>query len=242
MPYVAVRGTRLYYSETGSSSGRALLLLHAALQTSESMEPLRKLFEGDGYRIVAPDLRGHGRSANPVLQLSLPRLADDLVELMAKLGIDQPIVIGYSLGGTVALELARRGLVSGLVVMASRIHPTTDGREAFDPVNIAARSPVWAKQLAAKHEEVTWTDLAVEVGACLATWSGFTPADLATISCPTQVVQGDNDEMVPIAQARELAAAVPGARLFEVPRAKHPELLYRADAMQVVHRFVTELS
>lgn len=241
MPFLPVQGTRIYYSENGPAGGRPVLLLHAALQTGESMEPLGGLLGPLGFRLVAPDQRGHGRSANPGRSLNLPLLADDMVRLAEALGLERPIVMGYSLGGIVGLELARRGVASALVVLASRIHPAARGRQAFDPENIRQRSPLWAQQLAVKHEETPWEELAVEIGAMLETWSGFSQADLSTIGCPTLVVQGDLDEMVPIEQARELAAAVPGAVLHEVPRAKHPELLYRQDALRAVHQFVATL-
>ncbi|MDB4893945.1 MAG: putative esterase [Firmicutes bacterium] len=237
MPYVQVAGTRLYYTETGPSTGRPLLLLHAALQTGESMAPLRALLEPLGLRVVMPDQRGHGRSANPGGGLTIAGLADDMVTLMAELGLERPLVVGYSLGGIVAIELARRGLVSGLVVMASRIHPAEAGSRAFDPEDIRKRSPVWAGQLQAKHEE-PWEALATEIGASLQRWPGFAADDLGAIGCPVLVVQGDKDQMVPVEQARELAAAVPGAKLQVVPRAGHPELLYRPDAMEAVKKFV----
>lgn len=238
MPYVPVQGTRLYYHETGPSHGRPLLLLHAALQTSESMEPLRSLLAPEGFRIVAPDQRGHGQTANPGRGLTIPRLTEDIITLMDHLGIARPIVAGYSMGGTVAVELARRGLASRLVVLASRIHPAPRGRRAFDPDDIRRRSPQWAQQLAQKHQEMPWEELAVEIGTMLENWPGFSCEELASIACPTLVVQGDKDEMVPVSQAEEFAAAVPGARFHLVPRAGHPELLYRQDALTVVQEFV----
>jgi pimeloyl-ACP methyl ester carboxylesterase len=241
MPYAPVSGTRLHYEETGPSTGRPFLLLHAALQTGESMAPLRSLLSPMGFRLVSPDQRGHGRSANPGRGLTFPRLADDMVELMERLGLERPLVAGYSLGGIVGLELARRGLVSGLVVLASRIHPAPAESQAFEPDDIRRRSPVWAGHLAKQHVETPWEELAVELGALLKSWPGFAPADLGAIACPTLVVQGDRDHMVSVEEARELAALVPGAGLHVVLRTGHPDLLYRADAIAAVRGFVVAL-
>lgn len=146
MPFIPVAGTRLFYTESGPATGRPMLLLHAALQTSESMEPLRELLAPLGLRLITVDLRGHGRTANPTRSLSVLQLADDMVALMTHLGLERPLLAGYSLGGIVAIELARRGLADGLVVLASRIRPARRGRETFDPANIRARSPLWAQQ------------------------------------------------------------------------------------------------
>ena len=241
MPFLTASGTRLYYEEYGVPGGRPALLLHASLQTSDSMDPLRDLLVPLALRLIIPDQRGHGRSGNPTRSLSIPMLADDITSLMHQLGLERPIVAGYSLGGIVGIELARRGLVSGAVVLAARTQTASRGRAAFDPENLRQRSPLWAQQLAEKHVEIPWEELALELGLMLETWPGFAREELAAITCPMLVVQGDRDLMVPLGQAEELAATVPGARLYVAPRAGHPELLYRPDAMKAVSEFLAAL-
>lgn len=240
MPYLPVAGTRLYYTESGPANGRPILLLHAALQTAESMNPLRELLAPLGLRLIQVDQRGHGRTANPGRSLTIGQLADDMEALMRHLGLERPLLAGFSLGGIVGIELARRGTLSGLVVLASRIRPALRGRETFAPATIAARSPQWTQELATIHEEVAWEELATELGELLSTWPGFDPADLARIAVPVLVVQGDKDQMVSLKHGQDLAGLVPGGRLHVVPRAGHPELLYRSDAMAAVYDFVRD--
>lgn len=238
MPHLPIKDGTLFYTETGPAGGRPMLLLHAALQTHESMEPLVALLAPLGLRLVRVDLRGHGHSENPSGSLSISQMADDVAALMEHLGLERPLLAGYSIGGIVGLELALRGLLSGLVVLASRIRPSSRARETFAPEAIAARSPLWAKQLAEKHVAAPWRELAAELGEALAAWQGFAPESLAALAIPLLVVQGDRDQMVPLEQAEELAALVPGGRLHVVPRAGHPELLYRDDARAAVRDFV----
>lgn len=238
MPYAPVSGTRIYYDETGPSGGRPLLLLHASLQTGESMAPLRDLLAPLGFRLIIPDQRGHGRTANPGRTLAIGQLADDMEALMAHLGIERPLLAGFSLGATVGIELARRGRLSGLVVLAGRILTAPRGRKAFDPEDIRRRSPVWVTQLEARHVEIPWDELAVELGNMFeVSWPGFTRSDLASIACPTLVVQGDRDLMVPVEQGRELAATVQQGEFRLAPRAGHPDLLYRQDTLEAVKEF-----
>lgn len=240
MPELLVAGTRLYYEEAGPVGGRPALLLHAALQTADSMTPLRRILEPEGFRIALPDLRGHGRSANPSGRFSLPQLADDAEALLRRVAFQRPVVIGYSLGGMVGVELARRGLAAALVVMASRVQPVRRA-SAFDPDTIARRSPAWARQLAAKHQSMAWQNLARALGEFLESWSGYSGAELAAIRCPVLVVQGDRDSMVPLAHGQAVAEAICGAQLRVIPHAGHSELLYRPDALQSVVEFLRRL-
>jgi pimeloyl-ACP methyl ester carboxylesterase len=241
MPFAPVNGTRIYYEETGPSTGRPLFLLHASLQSCASMKPLRELLAPLGARLIIPDQRGHGRTANPTHMLSIPQLADDMAALMAFLGVERPLLAGFSLGGSVGIELARRGLLSGLIVLASRIETAGRERRPFDPANIRARSKLWVKDLEQRHIEIPWDELAVALGDMFAAWPGFPQTELAKIACPTLVVQGDRDDMVPLQEGMALAAAVPGARFQLVPRSNHPELLYREETKTAVHDFVSML-
>ncbi|HWI51581.1 MAG TPA: alpha/beta fold hydrolase [Symbiobacteriaceae bacterium] len=238
MPFAAIAGTRLYYEETGPSAGRPLLLLHASLQTCESMAPLRARLAPLGYRMVTPDQRGHGRTGNPGRTLGIAQLADDMEALIGHLGLERPIVAGFSLGGTVGIELARRGRLAGLVVLASRIFTVSRGQRALDPADIRRRSPLWVRQLEERHVETPWEELSIELGTMFETWPGFSVEELSGITCPTLVVQGDNDQMVPVDQGEALAAAVGGAKFHLVPRAGHPDLLYRRETVETVHSFL----
>ena len=98
--------TRLACTDEGS--GPAVVLLHGS--------PLgRKLWkeqiEGIGsiYRVIAPDLRGHGDSAAPEGDDTIDDMADDVVELLDRLGLSTPVVVGgIALGGYVALSMVAR--------------------------------------------------------------------------------------------------------------------------------------
>lgn len=241
-------GRTLWYAESGPADGRPVLLLHAALQTHESMAPLIEALSPLGLRLIAVDLPGHGRSVLPGRggsalpgRLTISGMADAVADLIDRLGLGRPLVAGYSLGGMVGIELALRGRVSGLVVLASRIRPADGARAVFAPAAIRRRSPLWARQLDERHIATPWEALATALGEMLATWPGFDPARLASIPVPVLVVQGDRDQMVPLEQGQELARLAPHGRFHLVPRAGHPELLYRDDARAAVKEFVLKL-
>ncbi len=111
----AVLGMRLHYEEFGD--GRPLVILHGLLGSSDNWLSLGKRF-GEGFHVVAMDLRNHGASPHAG-SMSLPEMAGDVAETMDGLGLAGARVIGHSLGGKVAMELAldRSDLVERLVVV-----------------------------------------------------------------------------------------------------------------------------
>ncbi|WP_374712429.1 alpha/beta fold hydrolase [Symbiobacterium terraclitae] len=245
MPLIAApNGGTLLYAESGPAAARPVLLLHAALQTHESMAPLVEVLEPLGVRLVRPDLPGHGRSELPgggLKALSIGGMADAVETLIDRLGLGAPLVVGYSLGGIVGIELGLRGRAAGLAVLASRIRPAAGARATFAPESIRQRSPLWARQLAEKHVATPWESLAAALGELLATWPGFDSAALAALPVPLLVVQGDRDQMVPLEQGQELARLAPGGSFRLVPRAGHPELLYRDETRVAVKDFIGKL-
>ena len=86
-----VDGVVLYYEERGG--GAPLILVHGGLSSSAEWEPVVPEL-ATGFRVITPDSRGHGRSGNPAGELSYARIADDIAELIAALGLERPVVAG----------------------------------------------------------------------------------------------------------------------------------------------------
>jgi pimeloyl-ACP methyl ester carboxylesterase len=103
--YAEVNGINLYYEIHGA--GRPLVLLHGGLGSGEMFEPIMPQL-AERHQVVAPDLQGHGRTADIDRPLDIRVMADDIAALIDHLGLDRPDVVGYSLGGGVALQVAVR--------------------------------------------------------------------------------------------------------------------------------------
>ena len=94
----------LHYREAGDPARPALMLLHGLFGNAGNWQGVAKHFQDD-YRLILPDLRNHGRSPHaPVMDY--PALADDLLALMGRLGIESATLIGHSMGGKSAMWLA----------------------------------------------------------------------------------------------------------------------------------------
>lgn len=101
--YALVNGINLYYEIHGS--GEPLILLHGGLGATEMFGEVVPLL-AKSRRVIAVDLQAHGRTADIGRPMSFEAMADDIAALIKHLGIEKADVMGYSLGGGVALRVA----------------------------------------------------------------------------------------------------------------------------------------
>jgi pimeloyl-ACP methyl ester carboxylesterase len=118
--YALVNGINLYYEVHGA--GRPLILLHGGLMSGETFGPVLPLL-AERHQVVVVDLQGHGRTADIDRPIDVRLMADDIAALIDHLGLDKPDVVGYSLGGGVALHTAARypAKVRRLVVVSGNV-------------------------------------------------------------------------------------------------------------------------
>src|SRR3989440_1681209 len=136
--YAKVNGLNLYYETHGA--GRPLILLHGGLMSGETFGPVLPAL-AERHRVILPDLQGHGRTADIDRPIDLRLMADDIAALIDHLGLDRPDLVGYSLGGGVALHTAARypDKVGRLVSAAANIR-----RDAIYPEMLAQQEQVGA--------------------------------------------------------------------------------------------------
>src|SRR5579859_7928614 len=103
--YAEVNGISMYYETHGA--GRPLILLHGGLGSGEMFGPILPTL-AERHQVVAVDLQGHGRTADIDRPLDVRLMADDVAALIDHLGLGTPDVVGYSLGGGVALNTAAK--------------------------------------------------------------------------------------------------------------------------------------
>src|SRR5215204_4212514 len=125
--YAEVNGINLYYETHGA--GRPMILLHGGLGSGEMFGPTLPAL-AEHHRVILVDLQGHGRTADIDRPIDVRLMADDIAALIDHLGLDQPDLVGYSLGGGVALHTAAKypAKVGKLVSAAANIR-----RDAIPP-------------------------------------------------------------------------------------------------------------
>ena len=195
--YAPVEDLRMYYEIHGS--GRPLLLLHGAYQSIDTIGPLLPGL-AQTHKVIAFELQGHGRTADVDRPLSYERMADDTAAALRHLESERLDVLGYSLGGAVALLLAIRhpDLVRKLVVASTCFSTEGVYQEALDMFptitpELFAGSPMEAEYLRLAPNPEDFPKLVEKISALDAHSWGIPPEDIRAIAAPTMIVAGDSD-------------------------------------------------
>ena len=243
--FTTVRGLRLHHLEWGPPEGPPLVLLHGARAHSYIWSrPAPYL--APPYRLLAPDMRGHGESAWSDEGYGTPRYVADFTAWADALGLARFPLIGHSAGGRVATAYAAAHpeRVERLVIVD--IGPDTVPVRPFDPALAALPQRTFAElDEAVAVLRQRYPGVGVGYLRRLARWSvrpapegrltwkwdkrvrGNLPppdqfwADLRALRCPTLLVRGGDDAVLSAESAASMQAAIPDCRLVTIPRTGH---------------------
>jgi pimeloyl-ACP methyl ester carboxylesterase len=249
MPYCTVDDIRLHYEDDGE--GEPVLLIHG-LGSSARDWFAQVPYLADDHRVIRCDLRGHGESEKPEGPYSIPQFARDAAVLLRKLDAAPAHLVGLSMGGMVALEMAAQPraaeLVRSLVVVNSavdvRLKTWSDvwfyatRRFAVQVLGMRRVGRLIARRLFVKPEQEHLREEFVERWstndrhAYIATVDaimGWSVQDrLPCIDVPTLLVSSEHD-YTPVAAKNRAAARIPGAELAVVDGARHALPVERPD-------------
>lgn len=226
--------------------GPVVVLLHG-FPLSRKMWGSQESSVGSTYRVIAPDLRGHGETAAPDGVYTMDAMADDVIELLDAMQLREPLVVGgLSMGGYVALSLVLRypERVRGLMLMDTRA--TADTPEAAKNREDLARTvetsnsvghvvdamlpklfaPKTAERRADRVEQVRAMMERTPARGVAGALRGLAArpdrtAALGQITVPTLVLVGAEDVITPPDEATKLVRGLPNAQLVVVPEAGH---------------------
>lgn len=221
---VRVNGIEMYYKEQGV--GEPLIILHGFMECGQIWQPITDSLAAH-YRLIIPDLRGHGRSTNPAGTFTHRQSASDVLTLLDSLGIEQFKGIGFSSGGMTLLHAATRDpeRVEAMVLIDATSYFPEETRAIQRAVLFEGLPPSVleeARQCASRGD--------AQIRRLVAQFKGFadsyedmnfTPPYLSTISARTLIVHGDRDPFFPVEIPVELYRAIPDAALWIVPGGKH---------------------
>jgi pimeloyl-ACP methyl ester carboxylesterase len=221
---VDVNGVQLFYRDHGA--GDPLLLLHGFTGSGDDWphvfaEPL------EGYRIIAPDLRGHGRSTNPSGTFRFADVARDIFALLDRLGLDRVKAIGMSAGANTLLHMATQqpSRVPAMIHVSGTPRFSDQARMIMRTMTEQSRTPEdWTGMRGRHHlgdDQIRALWRHAREFADDRDDMNFTAASLSTITARTLIVHGDRDPLYPVELAVELLRSIPNASLWVVPNGGH---------------------
>ena len=250
--YASINALKIYYETHGD--GRPLILLHGGVGASEMFDPVLPALAGT-RQVIAVHLQGHGHTSDGDRPLGFESMAEDLAALLGQLDIEKADLLGYSLGGGVALQTVIRhpDLVRKLVLVS-----TPFKRQGFYPEvleNMAQIGPEAARfmdqsPLSQLYPEANWPVLFGKLGSLLRQeydWS----KEVAAIKSPVLIVCADADAVRP-AHAMEFFELLgggqrdagmdgfgrPAARLAILPGMTHYDILTFPSMAAIITAFL----
>jgi pimeloyl-ACP methyl ester carboxylesterase len=247
--YVSANGIDIHYVEAGA--GEPLVLLHQGMVSTNPLwadSPVAYAGHMDvfaeRFRVIAPDLRGCGRTANPDGgSISYAQLADDAVGMIDALGLEQPLVCGFSDGATLATILAIRspGSVRAIVnhagydllnpqapsfAMARQVLGGSPDATEADPATAERffdssdqMRPLLAGMRAERGEG--WVTVLTQIYERITTSPGYAFEDLRSIAAPTLILAGDRDGFCSVEEGAEAYRMLGEGELAILPGQGH---------------------
>ncbi|MEO8623512.1 MAG: alpha/beta hydrolase [bacterium] len=239
MPMTTLGDLNVFYERHGE--GEPVLLIHGLGSSTEDWEPQVDALS-NYFTVIAYDVRGHGRTAKPRGTYSVPQFAEDAARLVEHVGLGPMHVMGLSMGGMIAFQLAadRPDLVRSVIIVNSgpemilrswkEKFAIFQRRVIVRVMGMSKMGEVLSTRLLPAPEHAALRETFVErwgrndPGAYLRALSALVGwsvmAKLPAITCPVLVVAADQD-YTPVAWKRDYTAKMPHASLVVIPNARH---------------------
>jgi pimeloyl-ACP methyl ester carboxylesterase len=221
---VEINGVELNYESTGH--GEPLLWLHGFMGAGPDW---KYIFNEPptGFRLIAPDLRGHGASTNPSGRFSFRQAADDVLALLRHLGLEKVKAIGLSGGGITLLHMATAvpSSIESMVIVSAPPYFPAQARVLQRQTSESIFGEFEMNLMRKRHRfgDGQIQELFAQSRALADSYDdvNFTPPYLATITAETLIVFGDRDPLYPVSLAFDLRASIPRSHLWVVPMGGH---------------------
>lgn len=227
---------------------QTLILTHGALGFKGDLENLKLALIKEGFDVHTFSFSGHG-GRNFENEFSIPQFSSELEDFILKNKFVRPFVIGYSMGGYVALNLALKSpsVLDNIITLGTKFNWSKETVEKetcmLVPETIAEKVPAFAKSLEAKHGN-GWKELLLCTAKMMQDISNnnyLNTENLKTIQTKILVGLGDKDQMVTLEETLSVYKALPNSNMYVLPATKHPvETLNMPAFIAIIKEFLKE--
>lgn len=218
-----------------------LLLLHGALGSEKSLQPLKELLQND-FEVHSFSFQGHGGSELPKNEFTIAGFANEVIAFLDENQIDSAPIFGYSMGGYVGLYLAKHfpERIQRLFTLATKLNWTIEGaqKEAsmLNPILIKEKLPKYALSLEQLHGN-NWEALMIKTAQMMLNL-GQDPevkdSDFEQIDIPVLLSVGDKDAMVTLEETIFVHLKIKDSQLLILPKTIHP--IEKVDVVELAHQ------
>ncbi|HLP64178.1 alpha/beta hydrolase [Flavobacterium sp.] len=218
-----------------------LLLLHGALGSERSLQPLKESLQND-FDVYRFSFQGHGESELPESDFTIAGFANEVIAFLDENQIKSISVFGYSMGGYVGLYLAKHfpERIQKLVTLATKLNWTIEGSQKMasmlNPIVIKEKVPKYASSLEQMHGE-NWEQLMTKTAQMMLNL-GQNPevsdSDFEQISLPILLSVGDKDDMVTLEETIHTHRKIQHSQLLVLPKTIHP--IEKVDVVELAHQ------
>ena len=227
---LTIGDAQIYVQESGSPQGPAVLLLHGGLGNLHDFDSIAQRL-GTEFRLIAMDLRGHGKSSLGTKALSYAQYQADVLAVLDELQLAQVAIVGFSDGGIVGYRLAASNpeRIRALVTLGAqwRLLPDDPSIPMLQGLSVQGWNAMFPQAIAQYSQLNPQGDFGVLLDAVKGVWldtdcaTGYPGEGVAEIRTPTLIVRGDADPFLALSEACALQAQIAGAGLLNIPFVGH---------------------
>ncbi len=209
----------------------SIILLHGAIGAADQLQPLGELLSAAGKNVYTLSFSGHGKMPFKFKGFGIEMFAEELHDFILSKELNKPSIVGYSMGGFVALHLAteNHSLLGKIITLGTKFawDPETSAKEAamLNAQKIEEKIPKFAEALKQRHGAEHWEQLlfkTAEMMHALGKNKLLTEDKLKQIQNNVLIGIADKDNMVSLEETTAVYKTLPNASMYMLPNSKHP--------------------